>query len=188
MVGKRLPDAVATAGTLRACCEDDCHERVSQVLQVLQSLHTVSVAHVLRSVDRDCGRTPLHWAAIHGAHECLEVLLRAASDAGVDAELINLQDADGNTLLHLAAEAGDASCIDQLLEHPSVDANMYNDKGMTPLTVSLCEGCPVCNESLLLSDKVDVLKPDLDGETPLDVAIAVSHRAGGDAFESANNF
>jgi palmitoyltransferase ZDHHC13/17 len=55
------------------------------------------------------GLTPLHWAALQGDEDSVEVLLKFGANP-------NLVDRNGLTALHWAASGGNRSCISQLLE------------------------------------------------------------------------
>ncbi|GAB9469019.1 Transient receptor potential ca2 channel [Globisporangium polare] len=70
-------------------------------------------------------RTPLHWAAVNGATEVVELLLEAGADP-------NFQDARGRTPLHWAARLNRLVIINCLLEKDA-KANLLDLDHMTPL-------------------------------------------------------
>jgi ankyrin repeat protein len=84
---------------------------------------------LVSSKDVGLGRTPLHWAAIKGHIEVVELLL--ANGAAV-----NAKDRHGDTPLHAAAEGGryDAAA---LLLAKGAEVNMRDIEGITPLSMAI---------------------------------------------------
>lgn len=64
--------------------------------------------------------------------------LAAYVDAGVP---VDLTDADGNTLVMLAAYNGNAAAVDVLLER-GADVNRLNDRGQSPVAGAVFKGEP----------------------------------------------
>ncbi|EKX48398.1 hypothetical protein GUITHDRAFT_57440, partial [Guillardia theta CCMP2712] len=64
------------------------------------------------------GSTPLHWAAWATRIKVVHYLLRHGANP-------NIQDADGNSALHLATDMGDSDTVEQLLDHRA-DAGIPN--------------------------------------------------------------
>lgn len=98
--------------------------------------NTVAVRKYIRAkTDIDClgehgyigmnRRTPLHWAAVNGATEVVELLLEAGADP-------NFQDARGRTPLHWAARLNRLVIVNCLLEK-GAKANLLDLDHMTPL-------------------------------------------------------
>ncbi|KAG9449187.1 hypothetical protein H6P81_009152 [Aristolochia fimbriata] len=77
------------------------------------------------------GETPLHLCAKHNQVEAAKFLIEQ------DAELLNLKDGSGNTVLHLAVVRKKTQMVKALLDAPNVEVNAKNDYKFTPLDVLL---------------------------------------------------
>ncbi|KAL4101499.1 hypothetical protein PRIC1_005251 [Phytophthora ramorum] len=75
-------------------------------------------------------RTPLHWAAISGSLEAVNLLLEAGADP-------NFQDAGGRSPLHWAARLNRTDVVRSLLQ-AGADPKMVDLDYMTPLTCAAC--------------------------------------------------
>ena len=83
---------------------------------------------------------------------------------------VNVQDSDGNTLLHLACKNGDFFMVKQLMSHPKCDINILNKDNRNPLllvTTSNRLWTDEIVELLVKTNKCDVNIPDKDGNTLL---------------------
>ena len=120
--------------------------------------------------------TALHYAALAGWKNVVELLLASGADADAKEE-------HGRTALHLAAIAGRADIAEQLLAHkadPNAkagyktwallgDAAFYTlgwEARMTPLDVAIYSGHKDVAE-LLLANQADLNAKDSAGRTPL---------------------
>ncbi len=75
------------------------------------------------------GRTPLHYAAMHGRVAALEVLVKAGA-------ALNEKDVRGGyTPLHLAADAGQCEAIARLVQL-GAPLETRSTKGWTPLALA----------------------------------------------------
>ncbi len=79
------------------------------------------------------GSTPLHWAALKGHLDVVELLLKHGADP-------NVKDEDGSTPLHDAAWNGHADVVELLLKH-GADPNTKNEYGKTPLHRAAMKSC-----------------------------------------------
>lgn len=70
-------------------------------------------------------RTPLHWGAINGAYESVEILLNSGADP-------NFQDSTGRTPLHWAAAVNRPAIVALLLQRDA-DPHLRDSQYMTPL-------------------------------------------------------
>jgi len=75
-------------------------------------------------------RTPLHWAAVSGALEVVELLVEAGADP-------NFQDASGRSPLHWAARLNRTDVVRALLQ-AGADPKMVDLDFMTPLMCAAC--------------------------------------------------
>jgi ankyrin repeat protein len=78
------------------------------------------------------GRTFLHTAAENSRRRTVRFACRTPSLGWI----LNMQDADGNTPLHLATQAGSLLCFTSLLGNHQVHLNLANKKRQTPLDIS----------------------------------------------------
>ncbi|XP_078516872.1 NF-kappa-B inhibitor epsilon-like [Lissotriton helveticus] len=108
------------------------------------------------------GLTCLHQAVLHQHWGILQYLLALGAD-------INAQDRTcGRTALHLAVEMGDANLVAVLLDHGAeVDPIMYN--GCTPLHLAAGR-LNISIWNMLCQAGADRLLPNMEGETPQDLA------------------
>jgi len=86
----------------------------------------------LVNVKDSCGYTPLHWAAVDGRKEIVEILLKKGASPRA---LNNFKD----TPLHCAAAAGRSEAA-RILITGGADMNGQNGKGERPLTIACARG------------------------------------------------
>ncbi|XP_076248863.1 uncharacterized protein LOC143188468 [Calliopsis andreniformis] len=92
------------------------------------------------------GRTAVSYMAGNGAPAMLELTL---SFDGVDP---NIPDNEGNTPLHFAAQAGQAECLNILLQRcPDIEVDARNSSGFTPLMKAALQGRTKCAKILLFA-------------------------------------
>ena len=83
---------------------------------------------------------------------------------------VNVQDSDGNTLLHLACKGGYTSMVEPLICHPKCDINKLNNNNKTPLLLATRAQRNWTNEIvklLMKTNKCDVNIRDIGGNSPL---------------------
>lgn len=78
------------------------------------------------------GRTFLHVAVKNKCHNIVSYACRAP----LVASILNIQDNDGNTALHLAVQVGDLRIVCSLLRELQVHLNIPNYSGRTPLSLA----------------------------------------------------
>ncbi|KAH0568065.1 transient receptor potential channel pyrexia-like [Cotesia glomerata] len=147
------------------------------------------------------GRTPLHYAVMSNAADCVEALLKAGASpnnpqvytetplhaaaslgAACSVSLLLHYGADvrvqsgaaRSTPLHLAAEEGSSECV-KLLVKAGAPINAKNSRGHTPLHLAALAQSADTMESLIAAG-ADVNAEDDDGRTPLHTAVAKSVR------------
>lgn len=90
----------------------------------------LSIGMDVNCLDTNKKKAPIHFAAMHGHKDVLNVLLE---DPKTD---INMLDGDGNSALHLATMAGSVECIELLLGSKGIKPNQLNREGMTPAYIA----------------------------------------------------
>jgi len=136
--------------------------------------------------DRDeNGRLALHWAAEVGLSEVVPVLIAKGiaemradhGDDGVDPLLmIAVEDDEGDTPLHLAAVAQQASSLRALISHYNLPlVSLCNKKKATPLHSAAAGGCAVCVFVLLKACPASLAAMDNMQRTPQQVAEVSTH-------------
>jgi len=112
------------------------------------------------------GKTPLHYAVASKnpqAVECVRCILEAAPS------VINWQDYEGCTALHLAVAGGNEAIVSSLISQESCDVNALDNMFRTPLHWAAVFGHSVI-VSMLLNSKADTSSSDSSGATPLHYA------------------
>ncbi|KAB0405432.1 hypothetical protein E2I00_018083 [Balaenoptera physalus] len=92
-----------------------------------------------------CAMTPLHAAAFADHVECLQLLLRHNAQ-------VNATDNSGKTALMMAAENGQASAVDILVNSAQADLTVKDKDLNTPLHLASSKGHEKC--ALLILDKI----------------------------------
>ena len=117
-------------------CERDAVEIFPMVIQAFMALEHDESQELLHATSFD-GKddTLVHKAAEEGAVKVLDYLL----DKGVF-DSFDLQNSEGNTPLHTAAEWGQPAAITFLVEKAGLDVDIHSSSGITPLAVAVGEG------------------------------------------------
>jgi ankyrin repeat protein len=102
----------------------------------------------------------LHYVTKKGSINSVKKILKKENLEGKDAE--------GNTVLHIAAQYNYSDCVDHFLKQ-GADKEARNNLGMTPLHVAINYGSYRC-ASFLLSNGSDKNARDDAGNTPLHFA------------------
>lgn len=186
---------------------------VAQVLEdwggdiALTPLHTVAAMNdtakmryfLRKKVDPNClgelgyiglnKRTPLHWAAVNGAVDAVELLLESSADA-------NAQDARGRTPLHWAARVNRLDIVRVLLAH-GADPNIVDDSDMTPILCAACAGGTTADMFKAMTARGGDINHQLraTGDTALHIAVKLDDQQtalailslGGDIMRTNND-
>ncbi|KAJ1475622.1 ankyrin repeat-containing domain protein [Baffinella frigidus] len=144
------------------------------------------------------GRTPLHHAAYWGHKAAIEALLAAKAD-------VHAQSDCGETPLHWAARMGQEAAIKALLA-AKADVHAQNEGGRTPLhraaysgleiktfQAAKADGSAENHDDLgqeaairaLLAAKADLNAKDIDGNTPLLLAVAYRQTSAAQVLREA---
>ena len=113
------------------------------------------------------GKTPLHCAAASKdphAVECVQYILETSPS------VINWQDYEGCTALHLAVAGGNEAVVLSLISHESCDINALDNVFRTPLHWAAVFGHSSV-VAILLDSKADASSSDSVGAMPLHYAV-----------------
>jgi len=113
-------------------------------------------------------------------------LLLVASAIQSSQRLVNVQDVEGFTALHLAAMAGHAHVVSELLRH-GVNLNCVTRAGQTVLHLAVCNGHLAVTALLLDRPEAAAVinMRDAQGKLPLDLAYATKSQLMIDYFDSS---
>lgn len=134
----RIVDMLMGAGASAA--KSDGNGTTAVHLAALNGHNTVLATLARHGADlaapNELGQTPLICACIGGYSECVRVLLVFSSP-----EVILARDANGDTALHAAAEAGHDDIVRSLIQNPNADfeINAQNNGGFSPIMLALKE-------------------------------------------------
>ncbi|XP_023930670.1 ankyrin repeat and protein kinase domain-containing protein 1-like [Lingula anatina] len=135
----------------------------------IQSLQELLTAGECDVNDQDWkGWTPLHWAALYGHTQCVQLLHQHGADT-------NIQDKNGWTPLHLAVWCSPKQCVQLLLQH-GADTNIQSENGWTPLHWAAFWGHTQCIQ-LLLQHGADTSIQNKERKTPRMMAEDEEHAA-----------
>lgn len=112
------------------------------------------------------GRTALHYCVENKTITCAEHVLTA------EPSLLNVQDSDGYSILHLAVMGGNESLVKFLLEH-GANMNSIDNQKHSAIHWSVVCGHPEIL-ALLLSNKANPSTADTNGAYPLHYAAQMS--------------
>ncbi|OCT97186.1 hypothetical protein XELAEV_18009414mg [Xenopus laevis] len=118
------------------------------------------------NVRNDLYQTPLHLAVITQQADTVQDIFKAGGDP-------LLLDRDGNSVLHLACKAEDASTLSILLKHKQMLGiiNLPNNDGLNPVHVAVLANCMLCLR-LLISAGADVnAQEQKSGKSALHLAV-----------------
>lgn len=124
----------------------------------------------------DDGRSALSFAALAGNDDVVDYLLKNGAD-------INHQDNPGNTPLMLAVKYLHEPTVTRFLIH-GADVNLPDDSSNSPLIEASKAGALDITKDLIGAHAV-LTQKNMNGETALQKAVALSHTAIADALRSA---
>ncbi|KAK4319515.1 hypothetical protein Pmani_009553 [Petrolisthes manimaculis] len=127
------------------------------------------------------GVTPLHHAAVHDNHKCLQTLLKFAALGTLDTE-----DHKKRTPLHWAAAYGSEENVRLLIKH-GANILLPDQEGKIPVhwaSMSKAEGAKNCVRTLIGAAPSSVNWQDFDGITALHLAVAEARKDSVDVILS----
>ncbi|KAL2865239.1 uncharacterized protein BJX67DRAFT_382980 [Aspergillus lucknowensis] len=130
------------------------------------SLATKNVIRGIKSIDK---QTPLWWAAEHGHHKVVALLL---SNDAVDPTFKNR---DGHTPFFRAASNGHEAVVREFLTRADADISSEYIRGFTALSSAAKQGHTAIVKQLLQAGGFDVNHRDYAGQTPLFLASENGH-------------
>ncbi|XP_074963692.1 nuclear factor NF-kappa-B p100 subunit isoform X2 [Phalacrocorax aristotelis] len=138
---------------------------IKQLIEVMPNQHIINISNNLQ-------QTPLHLAVITKQPQVVQLLLQAHADP-------TLLDRYGNSLLHLALQAGDEEMLRTLLAHLGSDApyllNLPNFQGLLPVHLAVKAKSLACLD-LLVRKGADVNAVERQGgRTPLHLAVEMEN-------------
>jgi len=123
------------------------------------------------NIKNSSGATPLHEAVRSGKLNVIQLIIQNGAE-------INAQDAKGNSVLHIAAPPQNHQDIIQLLLNNRADPNLRDDHGDSPLHVLISlNRKPEVVQTLLFFGNVDISARNVNGQTPLYLAVQESRIA-----------
>ncbi|XP_032941181.1 ankyrin repeat domain-containing protein 55 isoform X1 [Catharus ustulatus] len=122
-------------------------------------------------VDKDF-KTALHWAVQSGNRILCSIIL----DHWQGPSIINYDDEDGKTCMHIAAAAGYSDIISELAKVPKCNLQALDVDDRTPLHWAAAAGKADCVQTLLELG-IDSNPRDINENTPLTYAIYCGHTA-----------
>uniref|UniRef100_A0A674H8V2 Ankyrin repeat domain 55 n=1 Tax=Taeniopygia guttata TaxID=59729 RepID=A0A674H8V2_TAEGU len=136
--------------------------------------HTQTLLHKgadLTLVDKDF-KTALHWAVQSGNRILCSIIL----DHWQGPSIINYDDENGKTCMHIAAAAGYSDIISELAKVPKCNLQALDVDDRTPLHWAAAAGKADCVQTLLELG-IDSNPRDINENTPLAYAIYCGHTA-----------
>jgi len=135
--------------------------------------------------DPRLGNTAMHWATQNGHHSTVELMLKYEQNLLLQQlkvvrrnralpcprfnSVINFQNYDGNSPLHLAAVEGQLDIVKSLVTAGAY-VNLPNLDGLTPLHAAIQAGRADIAQFLILNG-IFINQQDIEGDTPLHWAI-----------------
>jgi ankyrin repeat protein len=175
-----IPESKDTSGRTALSWAMKCFERGQYGSTENQQCGIVELLLSLDDVDANSrdkeGRTPLSWAITYLSS--MDVNLSPAFQTLFDqsSDSLSSKDLHGRTLLSRAAECGQRTVIEQLLRK-SINPDMKDDDGRTPLSQAAAEGRSAVVSLLLQQKSVDPDSRDEADRTPLWWAAKGGHKA-----------
>ncbi|XP_067659947.1 ankyrin-3-like [Haliotis asinina] len=147
---------------------DDRGENILHTLildgQLNLAIYLLTQKNVVQNINKKSltGRTPVMVAALWGQRDLFDILVKNGAD-------LTLEDADGNSILHLACK-GSVDIVKYLLSNNVVDINARGHLNRTPVLIAAERG-NIETFELLMKQGADMLLLDDDGNNVLLLAV-----------------
>ncbi|KAM4030765.1 nuclear factor NF-kappa-B p100 subunit isoform 2-T2 [Anomaloglossus baeobatrachus] len=141
---------------------------VQQLIDVLRSVPNQQIFNICNNLHQ----TPLHLAVITKQYQTVNILLKAGTDP-------TILDGYGNSVLHLAVQAGDVKMLQVLLENTFSKyknlLNMPDYNGLYPVHWAVKVKCGICLEQLVTSGAEVNAAERKSGRSPLHMAVEMDN-------------
>ncbi|XP_076194734.1 nuclear factor NF-kappa-B p100 subunit [Aptenodytes patagonicus] len=147
------------------------HEQTAVIKQLIEVIVSIPRQQII-NISNNLQQTPLHLAVITKQPQVVQLLLQAHADP-------TLLDRYGNSLLHLALQAGDEEMLRTLLAHLGSAApyllHLHNYHGLLPVHLAVKAKSLACLD-LLVRKGADVNAVERQcGRTPLHLAVEMEN-------------
>ncbi|MBO9480764.1 ankyrin repeat domain-containing protein [Salinisphaera sp. G21_0] len=146
------------------------HRSLENLLAEIPESNLLSINH------RDHKYNPLLLALTFQSDKVTETALaKAMETADREPDVVNQQDALGQTALALAISRNYKNVVDKLLDQPGICTNLPRQDGAIPLHSACYYGHAEIVEKLLTRADVQINHKTDEGETPIQMAIKAGH-------------
>lgn len=132
----------------------------------------IEALFLTQSIDVDAryqNCTALYCAALHGRHECMQILIANGADINNKSNFLR------RTPLHAAAGEGHIACVEELAQNWTIEIDAQDSNEWTPLHWAAWHGNVECIK-ILVQYGASVFALTRNSETPEDLARKNGHQ------------